>query len=274
MSLIVSDLPWPAQQQGAPIAADYLPGLRLVIDGGAQYPQALSFPQTDADGFRVLGTARVGGSGRGWSGAASTYVSARTTSTNPSPLFEIPANSDWTVQFVIDGISGISGTNFGFFRSGVTWVGTTFIVQSGNDRRPWMRVNGTDVLRPSSGPQWVTGQSLNLVARFRNASRADFWWNGRLQHSATHSASQDSLLGTAGIHALLMQNTNEITGGNLAAFRFWTRYLDDAQTQALAQSEHALYEPLRIWVPVGAAAPSTFNPAWARNSNVLIQGTA
>ena len=257
MSLIVSDLPWPAQQQGAPIAADYLSGLRLVIDGGAQYPQALSFSQTDADGFRVLGTARVGGSGRGWSGATSTYVSARTTASNPSPLFEIPANSDWTAQFVIDGISGVSGTNYGFFRGGNTFVGSTFIVQDGTSRRAWVRVNGTDVLRPSSGAQWTTGQKLNLLVRFKNASRVEIWWDGRRQHSGTHSTSQDALLGTAGVHALLLQGANEITGGNLAAFRFWTRYLDDGQTEALANNEHALYEPLRIWVPVAAGASST-----------------
>jgi hypothetical protein len=274
MSLVVESLPWVAQPQGAPIAGGYRDGLRLVIDGGAQFPQAQSFSQFDADGFRIVGTHRVSGSGIGWSGAASTFVSARTTVSNPAPLFEIPANSSWTAQFVIDGISGISGTNHGFFRGGVTYVGSTFIVQDGSTRRPWVRVNGTDVLRPGSGAQWTTGQRLNLIVRFRNASRADAWFNGRQQFSATHSTSQDVLFGTSGVHALLMQNTNEITGGNLTAFRFWTRYLDDGQTQALADNESALYEPLRIWVPVAAGAPPTFNPAWARNANVLIQGTA
>jgi hypothetical protein len=252
MSLVVESLPWVALPQGAPIADRYQDGLRLVIDGGAQFPQAQALTQIDADGFRIVGTQRVSGSGIGWSGAASTFVSARTTAANPAPLLEIPANSSWTAQFVIDGISGISGTNFGFFRSGITYAGPTFIVQDGSSRRPWVRVNATDVLRPGSGAQWTTGQRINLIVRFRNASRADAWWDGRLQHSASHSASQDALLSTSGVHALMMQNTNEITGGNLTAFRFWTRYLDDGQTEALANNEHALYEPLRIWVPVTA----------------------
>jgi hypothetical protein len=49
----------------------------------------------------------------------------------------------------------------------------------------------------------------------------------------------------------------------------------DEQADRWTRNPWQLWAPeeRRVWI-LGAAPPATFNPAWARNSNVLIQGTA
>ena len=209
---------------------------------------------------QIRGFVRGGGkSGYGYGvTAASEYPRCRAQDDGTDQaLLEISASSDWTMQFVVESI-GSSGANAGFFRCSAAGTGGTWFLQDGSTRRPWVRVNSTDILRPGSGAQWTTGQKLNAIVRFRNASQIEVWWDGRLQHSASHSTSQDALTVASGnaIYAFAVQGQGgggaETTTGNWLGYRAWSRYLDDQEMHALARDELALYEPRRIWVPVSA----------------------
>lgn len=249
-------LPWNRQPPpgGAVVAPEYARGLVCFADGGVAMPRFL----TAAVGTAFTGTRSVGGSGNGWLGSASAYVEKQNiTAATAAHVFEIAANGDWTAQFVVDGVGG-SGTNPGFFRGGAAGTGTTFLIQDGTTRRAWVRVNSVDILRPGSGAQWVTGQKLNLIVRFKNAARVDAWWDGKQRHAATHTTAQEAMTVAAGNApgALLTHQQGgsgaQTTTGVMVACRVWSRWLDDGQVEALAANENALFEPRRIWVPVSA----------------------
>lgn len=224
---------------------------------------------------QIRGFVRGGGkSGYGYGvTAASEYPRCRTQDDGTDQaLLEISASSDWTMQFVVESI-GSSGANAGFFRCSAAGTGGTWFLQDGSTRRPWVRVNSTDILRPGSGAQWTTGQKLNAIVRFRNASQIEVWWDGRLQHSASHSTSQDALTVASGnaIYAFAVQGQGgggaETTTGNWLGYRAWSRYLDDQEMHALARDELALYEPRRIWVPVSAGGAADLTLADASHAH-------
>lgn len=222
--------------------------LLLVVDGRrTRFPD----PAAVAPGFQIVGTNSMGRSGPGLLGSASTYVSARTTASNPAELLTIPGGSDFTFQFVIDGISNAAGTNPGWFRNGQSSLGSTFLVTNGTSRRPWVRLNGTDVLKPTSGPQWVDGTTINLIVRVRSGVSVDVWWGGVKQHSATHSVAVPAITGSAdGLWNLLINSSNENVGGSLVAFRAWARFLDDRETGVLSGDPWWLYAPRALFFPL------------------------
>lgn len=193
--------------------------------------------------------------------AAANYVRGVSDAGFDQALAEISANSDWTLQCVVDGV-GNSGTNPGFFRSGGAGTGTTFFINDGGNRRPWVRVNSSDILRPGSGAQWTAASKLNVLVRFANASRVECWFEGRLQHSATHSTSQEAMTAAASnaIFAFASQGYGgggaETVTGCWLAIRMWSRYLDDQEMLTLARNELSLYEPKRTPVVAATAGAS------------------
>lgn len=173
-------------------------------------------------------------------------------------LVDIPANASWTVQVIIDGY-GSTGANPGFFRSGTAANGTTFLLDNGGARRPWIRVAGTNVLNPTTGAQWTAGATLNLICRFVNGASVSVWFAKDRQHHATHAVSQDA----ASIWLMGQQSGSDYVTGNLVLSRMWLRALPDMTIKELAADPDSYYAR-RIWVPIPAAAPSGFLPAWAR----------
>jgi len=248
---------WDSQpREAGVIAAPYRRSLLLVADAGVPVPQFCA----QGNNRQIKSFTRgAGNSGSGYNvTSTSDYPRGRAQDdASDQALIEIPASSDWTMQFIVERI-GTSGANAGFTRSNGGGTGTTFIIQDGSTRRPWVRVNSVDILRPGSGAQWTTGQKLNLIVRFRNASLIEAWWDSKLQHTASHSTSQDALTVAASnaIYAWATQGQGgsgaEVTTGNHLGWRAWSRFLDDQEMQALARDELALYEPRCIWVPVSA----------------------
>lgn len=252
-------VPWDCQPLEAGVIAEpYRRGLLLVADADQRVPVFAALGRNRA----IAGVRGAGKSGAGWATDASNYVRGANDAGSDTALFEIPAGGSWTVQFVVENVGG-SGTNPGFFRNNSAGTGTTFLLQDGTTRRAWVRINSTDILRPSTGAQWTTGQKLNLIVRCQNATRVEAWWDGMLQHSATHSTSQEALTGADSIYALYSHQQGgsgaQTTTGSPVASRAWARYLDDQEMHALARDELALYEPRRIWffgsVGAGTALP-------------------
>ena len=259
-------VPWDAQPFEAGVIADeFFDGIATVIDGGqvvySRYASGLN------TAYNVKGTRSSSARGRGFLGSASSVITAETGSPTPAaaPIFDI-AGGDWTFQIVIDGIDG-AGANPGFWRSGTGYADAYFFIQNAATRRPWVRIFGVDVLKPASGAQWTTGQRINLVVRLKSASSVDVWWDGRKQHSATHTTSQSSLTGAQAIHGLMFQSdVTQYTAGNAVAIRFWNRYLSDGQVMRIAEDEFAIYQPRVRVFPTSVGGPPSWSAAIAESA--------
>jgi hypothetical protein len=132
----------------APIAPEFAYGLQMAI-GGRTDPEFYRAPSSSASIHRVgRGTTSPVTAGDPWPGgigykvdsSISNVIRAATTSNDPDTLIEILAGS-WTFQVCVYNPSG-SGTNPGFFRSGDTETGSTFVIDNGNTRRPSVRARG------------------------------------------------------------------------------------------------------------------------------------
>lgn len=239
---------------GRQIRGDYARNLRLAIDAGASTmpPEAMPYHTGKSrSGYNLVGTGSVSPSGPGWLGSTSTSVTCNTPSTSGDELLQLPANSDFTAQFVVDNFGGSTGYPC-FFRSGSSSLSNNLMLTN-ETRRPFIRVNGSDILRPGSGPQWTDGQKINYIIRFRNALTIEAWWDGALKHSASHSASLPDITGIEAVYKLLVSGGGDEVRGNVSAIRVWSRWLHDGEVEELADDPGALYEPQSIWVPVSAA---------------------
>lgn len=247
----------------APIAPEFAHGLQMAI-GGRTDPEFYRAPGSSASIHRVgRGTTTPVTAGDPWPGgigykvdsSISNVIRAATTSIDPDTLIEILAGS-WTFQVCVYNPSG-SGTNPGFFRSGDTETGATFVIDNGSTRRPWVRVNGTDVIKAASGPQWPSSGFVNFIFRFVQATSIDVWWDGIRQHTATHSVSQIGLSLTLGVYVLGRQNGSEYINGTYSAARWWNRALTDDQVRKLARDPNAFYAPLPRMPVIGFSAGGT-----------------
>lgn len=135
---------------------------------------------------------------------AGTILRAQSTGTEPALQFDAPGD-----EIAIDGgmtvaagadveftawIYPISweGNNPGLWRSGATAGGNCFNIFQGKTGRPWIRWNGTNILRPSDGYSVPLGQWTQVKYVVKSQASAEFWTRSPgaewiLRHSATHS---------------------------------------------------------------------------------------
>lgn len=264
----------------APIAPEFAHGLKMAI-GGRTDPEFYKAPSSSASVHRVgRGTTSPTTAGDPWPGgigykvnsSISNVIRAATTTNDPDTLIEINASS-WTFQVCVYNPSG-SGTNPGFFRSGDTETGSTFVIDNGSTRRPWIRVNGTDVIKAASGPQWPSSGFVNFIFRFVQSTSVDVWWGGIQQHTATHSVAQIGLGLTLGVYVIGRQNGAEYLNGTYSAVRWWDRALTDDQVRRLARDPNTFYAPLPRMPVIGFSAAASFNAAWAGAANQVISSGA
>jgi hypothetical protein len=188
-----------------------------------------------------------------------------------NPVAEISSGSSFTFQVVIDNVGAGAGTNPGFWRNaaaGFDATGSSFCISEGAGRRPWVRSNTVDILRPATGPQWTAGQTLNIIFRIVSSSSVDVWFNGGQQHSATHATATENMTGTTAAIMFLGYQTDatQSISGNWVATRFWNRALTDGEMSALQINPWKTYAPLprRIWAPAAGAPPPPSGFAGAR----------
>ena len=120
---------------------------------------------------------------------ASKY-SASSASVRYSTPYSLSAGSDFSLISVISRyVSG--GSNPGLWREGAASTGSTFTIFQGGGGLPWIRVNGVDVLQPSSGLAINTSSgAYNTVAfRVRSATDAAAFFNGVKAHSSAHTTA-------------------------------------------------------------------------------------
>lgn len=99
---------------------------------------------------------------------------------------DIPAGSDFT--YIWSGfIELLNPTNSGFWRSGNTSTGDTFVVFQGTvSGLPWIRLGGIDVLKPESGTGVPFNEFVNLAYVVKSGVWAGWYVNGVLEHEDSH----------------------------------------------------------------------------------------
>ena len=99
----------------------------------------------------------------------------------------IDINSSYTFSIFIQPTS-YNGSNPGIWRSGSSSTGNTFFIFQSSTGRPWIRQNGTDILKPSSGFSLTLNNWVYLtIVIHSGGNNVSFYVNGELKHDNTHS---------------------------------------------------------------------------------------
>lgn len=134
-----------------------------------------------------------------------------------------------------------AGQNNGIFRTGATSAGLEIFLFS-TTNYPLIRVNGGDILAPTTGPTIPTDTLLVAGARVveGTSGTADVWWAGEQKHSSTfnRSFSADDLYNIGYQSSVSTGNVREIQ-----AYWFWDRKLSDAEMAAVTQNPWQIFRP-------------------------------
>lgn len=280
---IVQPRRWHGQPRGpAQIEPGFLRGLQLLANGAT-----LDHPYS-APGYASRRTAAVysgappkpgaRGVGASVSNRGSQAASSLSWYTSPARttpyMVEVPAGSDWTFLAVIGEIAP-SGANPGFWRAGSTSGATSFVIQYGATNRPWVRVAGSDILQPMTGPQWTTGRDLVVLCRFVSGARVDVWFDGAQRYSAATTVTTPALSDADGIYHWGLQSPSiEHMGGTWALAGFWSRALSDAEMRQLADEPFSVYRYRRVRVYSLPAASGIAGAVSVALADATAAGTA
>lgn len=103
----------------------------------------------------------------------------------------IPNDSNFTFETILYPDAWV-GDNPGVWRSGSDNQGTTFIIFQSDTGYPWIRINGTNVLKPSSGTSVSLDAWSNLSWVVVSESSATLYINGSSAQTDTHSIATAS----------------------------------------------------------------------------------
>lgn len=149
------------------------------------------------------------------------------------------------------------GANPGIIRSGTSAanqaIGGDFFIFQGSTGLPFIRRNGSDILRPSSGTGFTLDNWQHCVMA-SSPSSVQCYRNGVLIHSATHS-----IAGTAfsfwrwGFQGAI--STPEKLCGQVAEFAMWNRIVSAPEVLELFRLGPGWYQPYqrKRYAFVGAA---------------------
>lgn len=176
---------------------------------------------------------------------------------------DIPAGADVTFEWV-GRMTAWSGANPGFMREDDT--GDTFFILQGTTGRPWIRWDGTDVLKPGSGfgVSLDTFHVLHYVVR--SGQNAEFWVNGQKRHDNTHSTATPTIT----FDAFGFQNPRtdpQKVVGDYHSIAFFLSALSASEIKARAADPFAIFRPRR---PVYRSAALGASASEIAVSNVAI----
>lgn len=174
-----------------------------------------------------------------------------------NPGVSVPAGGDFTFVFATPKAEML-GTNPGLMRSdsGVLASGTVgggnnfFIFQGSGSNRPWIRLNSTDILKPTSGEQLFVGDAHVIAYSVRSGKTATVAWGGAVRHASTHAVSSPAFsYSYVGAQSSLPERV-----GNLSAFLHFDRAFSDVELEKITGSSLTLRpQSRRIWFDMGAA---------------------
>ncbi len=152
-----------------------------------------------------------------------------------STKLDFPANTDLTM--VIWGNFNFGAGSPGFWRSRDNGTGPDFFILQTTDR-PWIRWNGNDGLKPSSGTLMKENTDVMIAYVVEDAGFVGWYQDGILEHSSTTTGqwATDSDIQQLGWQG----GTTESIKGDYYEIRFYDRVVD-------ANEMWAMYDPLTRW---------------------------
>lgn len=172
-------------------------------------------------------------------------------------------------RYLIANSSGNGATNTPFAFGYAGSIGISF-ARANTGFRVW--TSGTNVVP-------VAGEfALLSVSQTNNISvNPRFYKNGVFDTATPVERYQGGGTGeaTANTNNVLLFNRNDNATPHVGLTIFvavWNRVLLDAEHAELSRNYWRLFAPRRIIIPVGAAAPTTFIPSWARQNSRVIGG--
>jgi Concanavalin A-like lectin/glucanases superfamily len=173
-----------------------------------------------------------------------------------SPL-SIPANASFSDFFLLDVLAFVSG-NAGLWRTATG--GDHFHIFQATTNRIWVRVAGSNVLLPGSGPPLTTGLHSECVVNVNSSSTTQYI-DGELVQSATHFVDTTAATITRyGQHGV----GQEMVEGRYLACYFWLRALSASEVRWLHAEPYAMLRPIvrrRYFAPAAAPVSPTLSPA-------------
>lgn len=139
-----------------------------------------------------------------------------------TPLYNLYGSAGMSVVLHIRNVTG--GTSPGILRSGPSANGTNWICLQTTTLRPWVRLNGADALKPSSGASVVSGSTV-IFACSISPTRVAVAWNGCIQHKSTGSY----VFANETFYRLGTQNGVYSLNGEYLWVALYNRPLTDAQ---------------------------------------------
>jgi hypothetical protein len=160
----------------------------------------------------------------------------------------IPAGSNFSLSLWMYPESwGPGSTRPGFFRNGTNSTGNNYWLQDevGSDRI-WVKWNGTDILKPTSGYTRPLNEWAHLVLTVRSANDVHYYVNGENKHNATHAVTTVSFT----IYNLFTQwYMGESLDGSIDNVMIYNRALNVGEIQQLFYDPFCMFqqEPIELW---------------------------
>jgi len=178
-----------------------------------------------------------------------------------NPVAVSAADSSWHGVFIHYDIDSWNGANSGFLRSRSDVNGNNFIIRSNTNNRPWIRWNGTDIAKPTTGQTLDTGEHtvLFLVKNAISALNGEYkiFIDGALAYSGAHTKNAN----TEDWYQYGWQsNASERIDGRTFTLAFFDRGISKGQAKLLHETRGGvLFEPRTQLLPltVGVAPPTT-----------------
>ena len=181
-------------------------------------------------------------------------IGARPTYSGYSPMYinggvNTASSSSFTI--VVATIPTLEGANPGVMRDGNSLyspasagTGTNFcIFQGAGSNRPWVRLNGVDILKPTTGEQLIVNIPSTIAFSVKNASSVKCAWNGKIPHQSTHSTSNAGF----DYYWIGAQNVYNETIGGIHLFLHYDRALNDAELVSITTNPWQIFQPQRSY---------------------------
>ena len=161
------------------------------------------------------------------------------------------------------------GSNPGFMRSGNFGnQGEIFLTQN-ISRRPWIRWDGVDILKPASGAELPTDELCSVAFGVTHNDTVAIHINGKLEYSNTHTSTSTGFFNYYGWQS----STGERFDQTIYALGMWGRELSSVEVASLHRNPYQILKPANPLTYFFAAeeVAAAFKAYWARNSNTIIQ---
>lgn len=129
------------------------------------------------------------------------------------------ASEDFTCAFLID-TPNPGTSNGGVFRTSTGADNFVILASTSGQSYPWIRLAGSNVLQPSSGPKTPSYRPFLGVVSVRSGKSVEFALDGVVVHRATTAVNTG-----AGSFSTLGQQSAENCGA-FSAIAYWSRYID------------------------------------------------